>query len=133
MGAPFAASQTAITTDRVSVAPRRSLITLRYAAQDEFFYVVNRRFLIELEDRTVDLRSGQAFVVRKSLLHRPRAPEKTVILMVEEAEIMRPAMRDPHLTCCELCSGAVFRDGRKGLRTFVCSYSVCRYVVVTPP
>jgi hypothetical protein len=33
-------------------------------------------------------RPGQAFVARKSLLHRPRAPEKTAILMGEEAEIM---------------------------------------------
>ncbi|MGA7777242.1 MAG: cupin domain-containing protein [Paraburkholderia sp.] len=55
---------------------------------DEFFYVVSGHFLIELEDRLVDLRPGQAFVVGKGLLHRPRAPEKTVILMVEEAGIV---------------------------------------------
>jgi len=50
---------------------------------DEFFYVVEGRFLIDLEDRTVDLGPKQGFVVPKGVRHRPRAPERTVILMVE--------------------------------------------------
>jgi mannose-6-phosphate isomerase-like protein (cupin superfamily) len=54
---------------------------------DEFFYVVSGRFLIDLQDRTVDLAPGYAFVVPKGVLHRPRALEKTVILMVETAGI----------------------------------------------
>ncbi|MEP6956671.1 MAG: cupin domain-containing protein, partial [Chthoniobacterales bacterium] len=35
----------------------------KHEAEDEFFYVVSGRFLIDLEDRTVDLTAGQAFVV----------------------------------------------------------------------
>jgi mannose-6-phosphate isomerase-like protein (cupin superfamily) len=50
---------------------------------DEFFYVVEGRFLIDLEDRTVELGPKQGFVVPKGVMHRPRAPERTVILMVE--------------------------------------------------
>jgi mannose-6-phosphate isomerase-like protein (cupin superfamily) len=60
----------------------------KHDAEDEFFYVVSGRFLIELEDRTIDLQSGQGFVVPKGVMHRPRAPEKTVILMVETAGIV---------------------------------------------
>jgi mannose-6-phosphate isomerase-like protein (cupin superfamily) len=56
--------------------------------EDEFFYVVSGRFLIDLEDRLVDLLPGQGFVVPKGTLHRPRAPEETVILMVEGAGIV---------------------------------------------
>ena len=56
--------------------------------EDEFFYVVSGRFLIDLEDRTVDLTAGKAFVVPKGVKHRPRAPERTVILMVERAGIV---------------------------------------------
>ncbi|MGH7731995.1 MAG: cupin domain-containing protein [Candidatus Eiseniibacteriota bacterium] len=56
--------------------------------EDEFFYVVEGRFLIDLEDRTVDLGPRQGFVVPKGVRHRPRAPEKTVILMVEGAGIV---------------------------------------------
>lgn len=55
---------------------------------DEFFFVVSGRFLIDLQDRTVDLAPGSAFVVPKGVQHRPRAPEKTVILMVETAGIV---------------------------------------------
>ena len=56
--------------------------------EDEFFYVVSGQFLIDLEDRTVDLTPGKGFVVPKGVKHRPRAPERTVILMVERAGIV---------------------------------------------
>ena len=56
--------------------------------EDEFFYVVEGKFLIDLEGRTVELEPGQGFVVSKGMTHRPRAPEKTVILMVEGAGII---------------------------------------------
>jgi mannose-6-phosphate isomerase-like protein (cupin superfamily) len=55
---------------------------------DEFFYVLDGRFLIDLEDRTVELEPRQGFVVPKGVVHRTRAPEKTVILMVEGAGIV---------------------------------------------
>jgi mannose-6-phosphate isomerase-like protein (cupin superfamily) len=56
--------------------------------EDEFFYVVEGRFLIDLEDRTVALGPRQGFVVPKGVRHRPRAPERTVFLMVEGAGIV---------------------------------------------
>jgi mannose-6-phosphate isomerase-like protein (cupin superfamily) len=56
--------------------------------EDEFFYVVEGRFLIDLEGRTVELGPRQGFVVPKGVLHRTRAPERTVILMVEGAGIV---------------------------------------------
>src|ERR671912_692597 len=56
--------------------------------EDEFFYVVEGQFIIDLEDRTVELSPGEGFVVPKGVMHRPRAPKRTVILMVEGAGIM---------------------------------------------
>lgn len=50
---------------------------------DEFFYVVDGRFIIDMDDRTVELLPQQGFVVPKGVRHRPRAPLRTVILMVE--------------------------------------------------
>jgi len=55
---------------------------------DEFFYVIEGRFLIDLKDRTVDLAPKQGFVVPRGVRHRPRAPKRTVILMVERADIV---------------------------------------------
>jgi len=55
---------------------------------DEFFYVVDGKFLIDLEDRTVELIPRQGFVVPKGIVHRTRAPERTIILMVEGAGIV---------------------------------------------
>ena len=55
---------------------------------DEFFYVIEGHFLIDLEDRTVDLGPRQGFVVPKGVVHRTRAPERAVILMVENAGII---------------------------------------------
>jgi hypothetical protein len=55
---------------------------------DEFFFVLEGRFFIDLEGRTVELEPQQGFVVPKGVLHRTRAPERAVILMVENAGIV---------------------------------------------
>jgi mannose-6-phosphate isomerase-like protein (cupin superfamily) len=55
---------------------------------DEFFYVLEGKFLIDLEGRTVELAPRQGFVVPKGVLHRTRALQRTVILMVENAGIV---------------------------------------------
>ena len=55
---------------------------------DEFFFVLEGRFIIDLEDRSVDLGSKEGFVVPKGVVHRTRAPERAVILMVENAGIV---------------------------------------------
>ena len=55
---------------------------------DEFFYTVEGSLLIDLQDRTVELGPGQGFVVPKGVMHRTRAPQRTVILMVENAGII---------------------------------------------
>ena len=60
----------------------------KHANDDEFFYVVEGQLLIDLEDRVVALSPRQGFVVPKGTLHRTRAPERTVILMMENAGIV---------------------------------------------
>jgi mannose-6-phosphate isomerase-like protein (cupin superfamily) len=60
----------------------------KHDEDDEFFYVVDGKLLIDLEDQTVELTPGKGFVVPKGVLHRTRALEKTVMLMVENAGII---------------------------------------------
>lgn len=60
----------------------------KHDGADEFFYVVEGRLLIDLEGRIVELSPRQGFVVPRGVMHRTRAPERTVILMVESAGIV---------------------------------------------
>ncbi len=60
----------------------------KHDEDDEFFYVVEGKLLIDLEGKTVELSPRQGFVVPKGIVHRTRAPERTVILMVENAGII---------------------------------------------
>lgn len=55
---------------------------------EEFFFVLEGKFLIDLEERTVELTARQGFVVPRGKLHRTRAPQRAVILMVEGAGIV---------------------------------------------
>ena len=59
-----------------------------HADDDEFFLTLDGRLHIDLDDGTVTLDRGQAFVVPKGVRHRTRAPERTIILMVENAGIV---------------------------------------------
>jgi cupin domain len=55
---------------------------------DEFFFVLDGHFIIDLEDRSIDLQQREGFVVPKGVVHRTRAPDRAVILMVENAGIV---------------------------------------------
>ena len=60
----------------------------KHDADDEFFYVVEGKLLIDIEDRVVELAARQGMVVPRGVLHRTRAPQRCVILMVENAGII---------------------------------------------
>jgi len=60
----------------------------KHDEDDEFFYVVEGKLLIDLEDRIVELLPRHGFVVPKGIIHRTRAPQRTVMLMVENAGII---------------------------------------------
>jgi len=55
---------------------------------DEFFYVVEGTLFIDLPDLTVELTPRKGFVVPRKVMHRTRAAQRTVILMVENAGII---------------------------------------------
>ena len=59
----------------------------KHENEDEFFFVLSGQLLIDLEDRTIELNPMQGTTITKGVMHRPRAPIKTVILMFESATI----------------------------------------------
>ena len=55
---------------------------------DEFFFVLEGKLIIELEDREIELNPGQGTTITKGVMHKPRAPQKTVMLMFESSNIV---------------------------------------------
>lgn len=60
----------------------------KHDVEDEVFYVLEGRLLLDLEDRTVELEPRQGFKVPRGILHRTRAPQRTVVLMIEAATVV---------------------------------------------
>ena len=59
----------------------------KHDREDEFFFVLEGVLLLDLEDRTVELSRHQGFLVPRGVVHRTRAPERTVVLMIEAATV----------------------------------------------
>jgi len=59
----------------------------KHENDDEFFFVLEGRLLIDLEGRTIELMPGQGVTISKGVMHKPRAPQRTVMLMVETAAV----------------------------------------------
>jgi mannose-6-phosphate isomerase-like protein (cupin superfamily) len=60
----------------------------KHDRDDEFFFVLEGRLLIDLEERSVELKPLEGFVVPQGVLHRTRAPERVIVLMAETANIV---------------------------------------------
>jgi len=55
----------------------------KHEAEDELFFVLEGALLLDLETGTLELLPQQGYTVPRRVLHRTRAREKTVVLMVE--------------------------------------------------
>lgn len=51
--------------------------------EDELFYILKGSLTIEMEDRTVVLHEGDAFVVPKGVRHNPIADDECHIMLIE--------------------------------------------------
>ena len=61
----------------------------KHNVEDEFFFTLNGELLIDIENsETITLKQHQGYVVPKGVVHKTRAPEKTVVLMIETAGII---------------------------------------------
>jgi mannose-6-phosphate isomerase-like protein (cupin superfamily) len=59
----------------------------KHTDDDEFFFVLEGRLFIDLEGETIELGPKQGVTITKGVMHRPRAPRKTVVLMLETCVI----------------------------------------------
>lgn len=59
----------------------------KHEREDEYFQVMEGKLLLDLEGRTIELLPRQGFLVPRGVLHRTRALERTVALMIEAATV----------------------------------------------
>ena len=59
----------------------------KHEDDDEFFFVLSGKLFVDLEDKTIELNPNQGVTISKGIMHKTRAPQKTVMLMVETATI----------------------------------------------
>ena len=61
----------------------------KHTDQDEFFLVLEGEMTLDVEGREpVLLRTHEGFTVPKNVVHRPRSPQRSVVLMVESVGIV---------------------------------------------
>lgn len=61
----------------------------KHEKEDEFFFTLDGKLIIDIEDaESVELNRQQGYVVPKGVVHKTRAPEKTIVLMIELAGII---------------------------------------------
>jgi mannose-6-phosphate isomerase-like protein (cupin superfamily) len=60
----------------------------RHEREDELFYVLEGVLLLDLEERSFELGPRQALLVPRGVVHRTRAPRRTVVLMIEAATVV---------------------------------------------
>ena len=55
----------------------------KHDEEDEFFFVLEGKLLLDLEQESHTLMPHQGYTVPKGVMHRTRAPDRTVMLMIE--------------------------------------------------
>ena len=60
----------------------------KHDREDELFYVMDGKLFVDVEGgRTFELAPRQGVVVPRGVVHRTRAPSRTVVLMIEAASV----------------------------------------------
>jgi len=55
----------------------------KHDEEDELFYIIKGKLLMQYEDKTIELNEGDMHVVPKGVLHNPVAKEECWIMLVE--------------------------------------------------
>jgi mannose-6-phosphate isomerase-like protein (cupin superfamily) len=61
----------------------------KHDKEDEFFFTLEGKLIVDIEgEKSVELNPQQGYVVPKGIVHKTRAPEKTIVLMIETIGII---------------------------------------------
>jgi mannose-6-phosphate isomerase-like protein (cupin superfamily) len=59
----------------------------KHDQEDEFFFVLAGKLLVDLENEIVTLETHQGYTVPRGVVHRTRAPQRVVVLMIEGSSV----------------------------------------------
>jgi mannose-6-phosphate isomerase-like protein (cupin superfamily) len=59
----------------------------KHDQEDEFFFVIEGKLLVDLENETVTLETHQGYTVPRGIVHRTRALQRVVVLMMEGSSV----------------------------------------------
>ncbi len=57
----------------------------QHELEDELFYVLKGQLFIQLEDKTLELETGEFVVIPRGIPHKPYAPEEVHVMLFEPA------------------------------------------------
>ncbi len=60
----------------------------KHENEDEMFYVIKGKFIMEFRDKTVKLNEGEFIIVPKGVEHRPVANEEVHVMLFEPASTL---------------------------------------------
>lgn len=70
--------------------------------EDELFFVVKGKLLMELREKTITIDENEFFVVPKGVEHRPVAPEEVWVMLFEPSTTLNTGNETNELTKREL-------------------------------
>jgi mannose-6-phosphate isomerase-like protein (cupin superfamily) len=59
----------------------------KHDKEDEFFLLLEGRFIVDREGRSVELEPRQGITIPRGVVHRTRAPERAIVIMMEGAGV----------------------------------------------
>ena len=65
---------------------------------DEFFFVIEGTLFIEFENKTMELNTGELYVVPKGVQHRPYALEECKVMLIEPRGVVNTGDAESNLT-----------------------------------
>ncbi|MCZ4408526.1 cupin domain-containing protein [Cryomorphaceae bacterium 1068] len=78
-----------LNNQHVKVAKFKGNFTMHHHEhEDELFYVIGGELFIELENKTLHLRTGEFVIIPKGMAHKPYAPEEVHVMLFEPASTL---------------------------------------------
>jgi len=74
----------------------------KHELEDELFYVIEGKLFIELNEKTIELNSGEFVIIPKGINHKPFAPEEVSLVLFEPASTLNTGNTKNKLTVSDL-------------------------------